>query len=130
MSAPSTLRTPLGRVRGLGAAHGGTWHHIASRVSGAALLLLLPWFAVSAALTLRSGYDAAFAWVRQPANGVLLSLLILTAAHHSAGGVQVVIEDYIHKHGSKVLLLILNLFAHAALAAAGVYAVLRISFGS
>jgi len=43
-------------------------------------------------------------------------------------GVQVVIEDYVHSEWSKITLLILNKFFCAILAAAGIFAVLRIAF--
>ena len=126
--APVSLRTPLGRVLGLGSAKDGTEHFIAQRISAVAIVLLGLWFAWSL-LTIESyAYLDVMRFVASPFNGVLLSLLVLTLAYHSWLGVQVVIEDYVHGHGSKLLLLIASRFAHVFLAIASVYAILRIGF--
>jgi succinate dehydrogenase / fumarate reductase membrane anchor subunit len=129
MSKPS-LRTPLGKVRGLGAAHSGTEHFITQRVSAIALAFLAPWLVISFALGLRGGYEGAVAFVAQPLNAVLLILFLGAAFYHMRLGMQVVIEDYIHKHGTKALLLIANTFVCIAGAAVGIFAVLKISLGS
>jgi len=64
------------------------------------------------------------------AQAALLTLFVLTASWHSRLGVQVVLEDYVHDEGLKTVSLVLSGFAHAVLAAFGVFAVLRIAFGS
>ena len=124
------LRTPLGRVRGLGAARSGTALHIGQRISAVALALLSPWFVVSAAVGVRGGYEGAHGWVTQPLNSVLLSLLLVAAFYHMSLGMRVIVEDYIHKTSTKQVLLLANMFLAVVLAAAAVIAVLRISFGS
>jgi len=55
-------------------------------------------------------------------------LMLIAAFYHMALGVQVVIEDYVHSEWSKITLLVLNKFVAFALAAAGIFAVLRIAF--
>ena len=45
-------------------------------------------------------------------------------------GMQVILEDYIHKEGPKVALLALNNFFSAVVAIAGVYSVLKIGIQS
>jgi len=127
--APTTYRTPLGRVRGLGAAKSGTGLHIGQRVSAIALAALAPWFVVSAAIGVRGGYDGAVAWVAAPLNAVLLTLLALAAFYHMSLGMRVIIEDYIHKTATKQVLLLANLFLWVGLSAASVFAVLRIALG-
>jgi len=125
-----SLRTPLGRVLGLGSAKDGTEHWWAQRVTAVALLLLGGWF-VFALLRLDSlTYLDVVRFVGAPINAVLLSLLSVTLAYHSHLGVQVVIEDYVHVPGSKVILLLFSRFAHAFVAIAAVYAVLVIGIGS
>lgn len=125
-----SLRTPLGRVLGLGSAKDGTSHWWGQRVSAIALLVLGLWFAFM--LATMSGFSHAdvIAFAGKPINSVLLLLLTVSLAYHSYLGVQVVIEDYVHAAGIKVLSLLLSRFAHALFAVAGIYAILKIGFGA
>ena len=123
----SDFRTPLARARGLGAAKSGTGHFIAQRVSALALIVLIPIFTWSLAKHGFGDYDAAIAWIGSPP-GAIVTLLTLTAAfYHMRLGLQVVIEDYIHKPGTKIALLLLNTFMAAGLWLATLYAVLSIA---
>ena len=124
-----SLRSPLGRVLGAGAAHDGVRHWWRQRLTSIALVPLTVWFVVSL-LTLPSlGYATLIAWLSQSSTALLLILLVLNAAWHSQLGVRVVVEDYVHGTGARTLLLVLIGFAHVLLAAAGVLAVLRVAFG-
>jgi succinate dehydrogenase / fumarate reductase membrane anchor subunit len=123
-----SLRTPLGRVLGLGSAKDGTDHWWGQRVSGVALVLLGLWFAFSLASLEGLAYGNAIEFVAQPVNGVLLTLLCVTAAYHSYLGVQVVVEDYVHGPAAKVSSLVLSRFVHVLVAVASVYSILRIGF--
>lgn len=122
-----SLRTPLGKVRGLGSAKHGAGHFIAQRVSAIALLFLVPWFLISLIGAVRGGYDGALAWVSEPLNAVLTLLAVGAALYHMRLGMQVVVEDYIAKHGTKNVLLILNTFICVVLFVAAAYAVLKIA---
>ncbi len=124
-----SLRTPLGRVLGLGSARDGTRHFMAQRVSAAALALLGPWFAISLARLDSMTYLDVTRFIARPMNGVLMMLLCVTLALHSQLGVQVVIEDYVHTDGRKLFYLVLSRFIHVLVAVAAVYAVLRIGIG-
>jgi len=125
-----SLRSPLGRVLGLGTAKDGTSHWWGQRVSGAALAVLGLWFAWCLATMPGFGYAEAVAFIGQPLNSVLLLLLSVAMAYHSYLGVQVVIEDYVHGHGLKIASLILSRFAHVFLAVAAIYAILKIGIGA
>ena len=125
-----SLRSPLGRVLGLGTAKDGTSHWWSQRVSGAALAVLGLWFAGSIAALPGYGHEAAVAFISQPFNAVLLLLLSATMAYHSYLGVQVVIEDYVHSHGLKVAALVLSRFAHIFLAVAALFAILKLGIGA
>jgi len=128
MSTPQeSMRTPLGKVRGLGSAKHGAGHFIAQRVSAIALIFLVPWFLISLIGAVRGGYDGAYLWIADPINGVLTLLAVGAALYHMRLGMQVVIEDYIARHGTKNLLLILNTFVCVALFTAAAYAVLKIA---
>lgn len=125
-----SLRSPLGRVLGLGSAKDGTGHWWGQRVSAAALLLLGLWFAVSIATRGALDHEAAVAFIGKPINAVLLVLLSVTMAYHSFLGLQVVIEDYVHSAGLKIAALVAVRFVHLFLAVAAVFAIFKIGFGT
>jgi len=88
------------------------------------------WFVVSL-LSLPS-FDHAIvaAWMSQSWTALLLVLFVVVGAWHSQLGVRVVVEDYVHATGVRTLTLVVVTFAHALLAAAGVFAILKVAFGS
>jgi len=124
-----SLRSPLGRVLGTGAAHDGVRHWWMQRLTSIALVPLTMWFVVSLLALPSLGYSTLVAWMSQSSTALLLILLVLTAAWHSQLGVRVVVEDYVHAAGARALALVLIGFAHVLLAVAGVFAVLKIAFG-
>ena len=124
-----SLRSPLGRVLGAGAAHDGVRHWWRQRLTSIALVPLTVWFVVSLLALPSLGYGTLVAWMSQSWTALLLILLVLTAAWHSQLGVRVVVEDYVHGTGARTLTLVVLGFAHVLLAAAGVFAVLRVAFG-
>lgn len=128
--ADSQFVTPTKVTRGLGASKTGTRHHIRQRVSALALIVLVPWFLFSIMKAALTGHDAALAWVASPLNAILLVLTAGAAFYHMRLGMQVVIEDYIEKPGTRAALLILNTFFTAILFVAVVMSVLRIWTGS
>jgi succinate dehydrogenase / fumarate reductase, membrane anchor subunit len=125
-----SLRTPIGRVLGLGAAKDGASHWWAQRVTSIALLLLGLWFVNALVRMPTFQYEFIVAWIAVPLNAVLLLLLTGTLVYHSQLGVQVVVEDYVHHHGLKIITMLLLTFAHVAIAAFAIFAVLRIAFGA
>jgi succinate dehydrogenase / fumarate reductase, membrane anchor subunit len=124
-----SLRSPLGRVLGTGAAHDGVRHWWLQRLTSIALVPLTVWFVVSLLALPSLGYSTLVAWMSQSSTALLLILLVLTAAWHSQLGVRVVVEDYVHGAGARTLTLVVIAFAHVLLAAAGVFAILRVAFG-
>jgi succinate dehydrogenase / fumarate reductase, membrane anchor subunit len=124
-----SLRSPLGRVIGLGSAKDGFSHWWGQRVSAVGLVALGVWFALSLALLPAFDHATVKAWVAVPFNTVALLLLVPTVAFHARLGMQVVIEDYISLGWLKVVSLVVVAFVFVAAAVAGMFAVLRISFG-
>ncbi len=124
-----SLRTPLGRVLGYGSAKDGTEHFFAQRMSAVSNALLGLWFLASLLLLDSLARAALLEWIARPLNSILLVLLTLSLARHSSLGVQVVIEDYVHGPFVKLLSLIVAKFAHLLVAAAAIFAVLKIAFG-
>jgi succinate dehydrogenase / fumarate reductase, membrane anchor subunit len=125
-----SLRSPLGRVLGQGAARNGVRHWWQQRLTSIALVPLTVWFAVSLLSLPSLGHPALVAWMSQSWTALLLILFVLIAAWHSQLGVRVVVEDYVHDVGARTLTLVVIGFAHVLLAAAGVFAVLKVAFGA
>jgi succinate dehydrogenase / fumarate reductase, membrane anchor subunit len=125
-----SLRSPLGRVVGDGAAKDGVAHWSMQRLTALALVPLTVWFLL--ALLALPGFDYASvrSWVASGWTPVLMVLLIGTLSYHSALGVQVVIEDYVPSKPGKAAALVACAFIHIAAAAAGLFAVLKIALGA
>jgi succinate dehydrogenase / fumarate reductase membrane anchor subunit len=100
------------------------------RLTSVALVPLSIWFVVS--LLFLPGFDhvTVIAWIAQGWTALLLALFVLSGAWHSRLGLQVIIEDYVHAEGAKMLLLVLVSFTHVLAAAAAVFAILKIAFGA
>jgi succinate dehydrogenase / fumarate reductase, membrane anchor subunit len=120
---------PLGRARGLGSAKHGVHHWWAQRVSSVALVPLTLWFVVSAIHFHGADQAQVHDWLRRPASAIMMSLLIVATFYHLALGVQVVIEDYVHREGVKLTSLLLVKGLIVLLAAAALFTVLRIAVG-
>ena len=113
---------------GLGSAKEGVAHWWAQRLTAVALIPLLLWFVIEVIGLTAAPRAAVVAWLHGPFAAIATVLLLIAAFYHMALGVQVVIEDYVHGEWSKITLLVLNKFVAFALAAAGIFAVLRIAF--
>lgn len=126
----SKYLTPAKAARGLGSAKSGTAHHIRQRVSAIALLFLVPWFIFSVINAVQAGENAAIEWISQTVPAILFILTAGAAIFHMRLGMQVVIEDYIARTGTRVALLILNSFASIALFAVIALSVLKLWIGA
>lgn len=123
-----SLRSPLGRVKGLGAAGEGTGHWWAQRLTALALVPLTVWLVASLVTLAGADYAVMRAWLGSPVVAGLLILFLLASVHHAQLGLQVVIEDYVHSEGAK-LALILGVKALAVvLGLSGTLAILSILF--
>ncbi len=122
------MRTPLARATGLGSAKEGVKAWWAERVSAVALVPPTLWFAASIVAHTGSDYATFVVWLRMPLTIVLMILLLIALFYHTALGLQVVIEDYVHS-GAEFAAVIAARLGCCALATAGVVAILRIAFG-
>ena len=123
------LRTPLARARGLGSAKAGLHHWWAQRITAIALIPLVVWFAISLVMMSGADYDIVRAWIGAPLVMVLLILTIAIGLHHGQLGLQVVIEDYVHRDGWKLALIVAVRFIAVLFGLAAIVAILRIGFG-
>jgi succinate dehydrogenase / fumarate reductase membrane anchor subunit len=124
-----SMRTPLGRVRNLGAAHSGTSDFWRQRLTGVAMtLLMIPVLVVVMMLLGRNQAGAAQILGSLPIALILL-LFIIASAWHMKIGMQVVIEDYVHNEKLKLVAIMLNNFFSVAVALASTYAILKLSSG-
>jgi len=120
-------RSPLGRAIGLGSAKGGAGQWWAERASAGALVPLTLWFAAAIIAHTGSDYATFIAWLRTPLATILMIFLLIALFHHTALGLQVVIEDYMHS-GARFAAVMAVRLGCFALAAAGIVATLRIAF--
>lgn len=126
-SAKGSLRSELGRVRGLGSAKEGVQHWWMQRVTAVALIPLSIWFVAEIVFLTDVDHATAIQWLGSPVTLGLMSLFLIALIYHAVLGLQVVIEDYIHSKPAKLILLLLFQFAGFALAAAGIVAMLVIA---
>ncbi|MDD9900708.1 MAG: succinate dehydrogenase, hydrophobic membrane anchor protein [Alphaproteobacteria bacterium] len=126
----TSIRTPLGRARGSGSARDGVGHWWWQRVSAVALLPLCIYFIWNAPFFLPPVHDYPnlIVTLANPIMSLALIFGILAGFYHAAVGVQVIIEDYVHGENLKIVMLLLNKIAFAALGITALYAVIYISF--
>jgi len=122
-----SYRTSLGRAKGLGAAKHGVGNWMSERITSVALVPLSLWAVFSVLTLTRTGYDDAVLWLHSPINAVLAALLMLISFQHMHAGLRVVVEDYIHKPGTKATLLVLNLFVCVLFAALALFSILKVA---
>ena len=123
-----SLQSPLAPVLAYGSAKEGVHHWWVQRLTSVALIPLTAWFAVAVLSLPLDDRASVAAWVAGGWTPLLLILFILVATWHSRLGVQVVIEDYVPGAGAKTFSLILSTFVHFLVAAAAIFAVLKVAF--
>ena len=129
MSGPSSMRTPLGRVRNLGSSHSGTSDFWRQRLTAVAMTVLIVPVIVVVLMLLRRNQAGAAQILGQIPIAIILLLFIVASTWHMKIGMQIVIEDYIHGEKTKLACVMANNFFCIAVALASIYAILKLSSG-
>ena len=129
MNNSSSMKTPMKRVRGLGSARTGTDHFWLQRLTALANIPLTIGFLCVVYAALGKDAAAARAVLSRPFDAFIIALFVISCAVHMKLGMQTIIEDYIHGEASKLALLALNTLFAFLIAAACVFAVLKLTFG-
>lgn len=105
-------RSDLALAKNLGAAGSGSCHWLGQRIS-AIILVLFTWFLFSFSWELSAaGLSNLPAIIKKPCNIIMSIIFVLTSLYHGYLGIRVIIEDYIHCRGYRlVLLVLLQIFA-------------------
>ena len=125
----SSMRTPLGRVRGLGSAKSGTEHFWMQRLTAVANVPLSLFVIGLIISTAGANYASVKATLGSPLVAIPLLLFVISATYHMRLGMQIIIEDYVPAEGTKVVLLLLNTFFSFAVGLGCIFAILKLSFG-
>jgi succinate dehydrogenase / fumarate reductase membrane anchor subunit len=129
LESAKSMRTPLARVRNLGASHSGTSDFWRQRLTAVAMVLLMVPVIVVVMLLLGRNQAGAAQILGSPLVAIVLLLFITASAWHMKIGMQVVIEDYVHQETLKLVSIMANNFFSIAVALASIYAILKLSSG-
>ena len=124
-----TMRTPLARVRRLGASHSGTSDFWRQRLTAVAMTVLIVPVIVVVLMLIGSNQAGAKQIFSSVPIAIIMLLFIVASVWHMKIGMQVVIEDYVHNEKIKLASVMANNFFCIAVALASIYAILKMSSG-
>jgi succinate dehydrogenase / fumarate reductase, membrane anchor subunit len=120
------FRTPLARVRGLGSAKDGFSHWWLQRLTAVALIPLSIWFIYSLLGLAMSSMFSLQIWLSSALNTLLLTAFLAASCWHAKLGIQVIVEDYVHRPIPKYTLLLTNTLGFSLLFLMAVMAVFKL----
>lgn len=122
-----SMRSPLGRVRGLGAAKSGLSHWWHQRLTALAMAPLMVWMLVLVFQLVGADYAAATALMSHPVNATVMLLCVGVGFWHASLGIQVVLEDYVSQEGARFGALIIVKMAAVLFASLSAFSILKIA---
>ncbi len=125
-----SMLNPIARARGHGSAKEGVHHWYAQRASAVLLIFLLAWMVYSIFSLAGGGYEASRAFIANPVNASFLGLLLVVVIYHAMLGLQVVIEDYVHKPAAEVVLYFVTRAGGYVLMALGLVHIMKLALGA
>lgn len=126
--AKRDTRSALAKAVGLGSSRYGIEHWWAERISAVALVPLTIWLMACLIARTGSNYAGLVQWLRMPSTTIVMILLLIALFYHTALGLQVIIEDYVHS-GLKFAAIAIIRLTCVGLAVAGIVAILLVAFG-
>jgi succinate dehydrogenase / fumarate reductase membrane anchor subunit len=124
-----SMRTPLARVKGLGASGHGVEHWWLHRMTAVSNIPLIIAFVIIVAALAGSDYAQAIDIISHPLVAIILILAVISVTNHMRLGMQIIIEDYVHDKGYRIAAVIANNFYSVVVAVACLYAILKVSLG-
>ena len=91
--------------------------------------ILISFFVILVISLQGSAHGDVIECLKNPLVSIVLLLVILSGVYHMKLGMQVIIEDYVHGEGLKVLSLMANTFFSVFIGLGCIFAVLKIGFG-
>ncbi|WP_377297368.1 succinate dehydrogenase, hydrophobic membrane anchor protein [Rhizobium sp. SGZ-381] len=122
------MRTPLGKVRGLGSAKSGTEHFWKVRTTSVALVPLLLFYLGFLVMYAGRPYADVVSALSNPFIATINALTIIASIVHMRLGMEEILQDYIHSEKMKLALLILNSFFSLLVGGLCLFAALKIAF--
>jgi len=123
------LQTPLRRVLHLGSAGAGTDHFWRQRLTAVANVPLVIGFVIVLISVVGRPYPVVVERLGSPLVASLLILMVASITVHMRLGMQVVIEDYVHGEGARIVALMANTFFAVAVAVVSGVAILKLALG-